>query len=284
MKVVLFCGGQGTRLREYSEAIPKPMVEIGYRPIIWHLMRYYAHFGHKEFILCLGHKGDYIKNYFLSYNECLSNDFTLSKGGKHVRLHTSDIEDWEITFVDTGLNSNLAERLVAVKPFLAAEEAFLVNYADGLTDLNLNLYLENFHKQDKVASFLAVQPSQSFHIVSWNNDALVESIHPVSDSGMWINGGFFAFKQAIFDYIQEKEELVVEPFQRLIQAQELIAYKNQGFWACMDTFKEKTMFDEMYSKGNTPWTIWDTSPQQLIHHRQLKTQISDSHLVHAAMK
>jgi glucose-1-phosphate cytidylyltransferase len=284
MKVVLFCGGQGTRLREYSEAIPKPMVEIGYRPIIWHLMRYYAHFGHNEFILCLGHKGDYIKSYFLNYNECLSNNFTLSNGCKNVRLHTSDIKDWEITFVDTGLNSNLAERLVAVKPLLEGEEAFLVNYADGLTDLNLDLYLENFYKKDKIASFLAVEPSQSFHIVSWNNDNLVESINPVSDSGMWINGGFFAFKQAIFDYIQDKEELVVEPFQRLIQAQELIAYKNQGFWACMDTFKEKTMFDEMYAIGNTPWTIWDTSPKQLIHRSQLKTQVSDSNLVQIALK
>lgn len=260
MKVILFCGGYGTRLREYSEAIPKPMVEIGYRPIIWHLMRYYAHFGHKKFILCLGYKGDYIKSYFLNYNECLSNNFTLSGGGKNIRLHTSDIEDWEITFVDTGLNSNLAERLVAVKPFLEEEESFLVNYADGLTDLNLDLYLENFYKQDKIASFLAVQPSQSFHIISWNTNELVESIHPVGASGMWINGGFFAFKKAVFDYIQDKEELVVEPFQRLIQKQELIAYKNQGFWACMDTFKEKTMFDEMYAIGNTPWIVWNDSP------------------------
>jgi glucose-1-phosphate cytidylyltransferase len=259
MKVVLFCGGYGTRLREYSEAIPKPMVEIGYRPIIWHLMRYYAHFGHKEFILCLGYMGDYVKKYFLNYNECLSNNFTLSKGGKNIDLHTSDIEDWKITFVDTGLNANLGQRLVAVKPFLQGEETFLVNYADGLTDLNLDLYLENFRKYDRIASFLAVQPSQSFHIISWNDHGLVESLQPVGNSGMWINGGFFAFKQAIFDYIQDKEELVVEPFQRLIQKQELIAYKNQSFWACMDTFKEKTMFDEMYAKGNTPWAVWKTT-------------------------
>ncbi|NJR64301.1 MAG: glucose-1-phosphate cytidylyltransferase [Leptolyngbyaceae cyanobacterium CRU_2_3] len=258
MKVVLFCGGLGTRLREHSETIPKPLVEIGYRPIIWHLMRYYAHFGHKEFILCLGYKADYIKNYFLNYNECLSNNFTLSHGGKHVHLHTNDIEDWEITFVDTGLNSNIGQRLMAVKPYLDQEEVFLANYADGLSDLNLDTYLNHFYTQDKVASFLAVQPSQTFHVVSWNEDTLVESIQPVGSSGLWINGGFFAFKQAIFDYIQDKEELVLEPFQRLIQKQELVAYKNAGFWACMDTFKEKTMFDEMYAKGNTPWTIWES--------------------------
>ncbi|QZZ22109.1 glucose-1-phosphate cytidylyltransferase [Leptothermofonsia sichuanensis E412] len=272
MKVVLFCGGYGTRLREYSEAIPKPMVEIGYRPILWHLMRYYAHFGHKDFILCLGYKGDYIKNYFLKYNECLSNNFTLSGGGKNIHLHTSDIEDWTITFVDTGLNSNLGERLVAVKPYLAGEESFLVNYADGLTDLDLNQYLDYFYKQDKVASFLAVQPSQSFHVISWNENELVESIQPVSASGMWINGGFFAFKQAIFDFIRDKEELVVEPFQRLIQKQELIAYKNQGFWACMDTFKEKMVFDEMYAKGNTPWAVWESSSKLSSNIGRLKTK------------
>lgn len=259
MKVVLFCGGLGTRLREHSETVPKPMVEIGYRPMIWHLMRYYAHFGHKEFILCLGYKGDYIKNYFLNYSECLSNNFTLSNGGKNVHLHTSDIEDWKITFVDTGLNSNIGQRLVAVKPYLEGEKVFMASYSDGLSDLDLNVYLDHFYQQDKTASFLAVQPSQSFHIVSLKNNALVESIQSVGCSDLWINGGFFVLKQEIFDYIQPGEELVLEPFQRLIEKQELVAYRNSGFWACMDTLKEKMMFDEMYAKGNTPWSVWETS-------------------------
>lgn len=267
MKVVLFCGGMGTRLREHSETIPKPMVEIGYRPIIWHLMRYYAHFGHKEFILCLGYKGDYIKNYFLNYNECLSNNFTLSNGGKTVHLHSSDIEDWTISFVDTGLNSNIGQRLVAVKSYLEGEDVFLANYADGLSDLDLNLYLDHFHTHNKTASFLAVQPSQSFHVVSLNEGSLVDNIQPVSYSNLWINGGFFAFKRQIFDFIQDGEELVLEPFQRLIQRQELIAYKNPGFWACMDTLKEKMSFDEMYAKGKTPWAVWDsTSRGGKTHH------------------
>ncbi len=268
MKVVLFCGGLGTRLREYSDTIPKPMVDIGYRPIIWHLMRYYAHFGHKDFILCLGYKGDHIKNYFLNYNECLSNNFTLSKGGKSIHLQTSDIEDWTITFVDTGLSSNIGQRLVAVKPYLEGEEAFLANYADGLSDLDLNVYLDHFYRQAKIASFLAVQPSQSFHVVSLNDDALVENIQPVGDSNLWINGGFFALKQEIFDYIHDGEELVLEPFQRLIQRKELIAYRNPGFWACMDTLKEKMMFDEMYAKGNTPWAVWETSQKSLIDYSE----------------
>ena len=258
MKVVLFCGGYGTRLREFSETIPKPMVEIGYRPIIWHLMRYYAHFGHKDFILCLGYKGDYIKNYFLNYNECLSNNFTLSKGGKSVVLHNSDIDDWTISFVDTGLNSNIGQRLVAVKPYLEGEAVFLANYADGLSNLDLDLYLEHFYRHNKVASFLAVQPSQSFHVVSLSPDATVENIQAASCSDLWINGGYFALKQEIFDYIQDGEEFVIEPFQRLIQKRELVAYRHPSFWACMDTLKEKMLFDEMYAKGDVPWAVWDS--------------------------
>lgn len=270
MKVVLFCGGFGTRLREHSETVPKPMVEIGYRPIIWHLMRYYAHFGHKDFILCLGYKGDYIKNYFLNYNECLSNNFTLSKGGKSITLHNSDIEDWTISFVDTGLNSNIGQRLVAVRPYLEGEEVFLANYADGLSDLNLDLYLDHFYRQDKVASFLAVHPSHSFHVVSLNGDGLVDTIQSASSSNLWINGGFFALKQTIFDYIQDGEELVFEPFQRLIQRNELIAYRHKSFWACMDTLKEKMLLDEMYAKGNTPWTLWESSAQSIGNIGKLK--------------
>ncbi|NCJ05409.1 glucose-1-phosphate cytidylyltransferase [Synechococcales cyanobacterium C] len=257
MKVVLFCGGLGTRLREYSETIPKPMVDIGYRPIIWHLMRYYAHFGHKDFILCLGYRGDVIKKYFLNYNECLSNNFVLSNGGRKIHLYSSDIEDWTITFVDTGLHANIGQRLLAVKPYLSGEKAFLANYADGLSDLNLDLYLKYFCDHDKIASFLAVQPSQSFHVASVKNNGKVESIQPVGHANLWINGGFFALKTEIFNYLKEGEELVVEPFQRLIDQEQLIAYKNPGFWACMDTLKEKKMFDDMYAQGKTPWAVWE---------------------------
>jgi glucose-1-phosphate cytidylyltransferase len=285
MKVVLFCGGMGTRLREYSETVPKPMVEIGYRPIIWHLMRYYAHFGHKDFILCLGYKGDYIKNYFLNYNECFSNDFTLSNGGKTINLHRSDIEDWTISFVDTGLTSNIGKRLMAVKPYLEGEEVFLANYADGLSDLDLDLYLNHFCTHGKIASFLAVQPSQSFHVVSFNEGALIDNIQPVGCSDLWINGGFFALKQAVFDYIQDGEELVIEPFQRLIQRKELIAYRNPGFWACMDTLKEKILFDEMYATGQTPWAVWNSiSNKANGHHLMSPKHEKDSIVAPAALK
>jgi glucose-1-phosphate cytidylyltransferase len=262
MKVVLFCGGLGTRLKEYSETIPKPMVEIGYRPIMWHLMRYYAHYGHKEFILCLGYRGDVIKNYFLNYNEALSNDFVLSKGGREIRLYNNDIEDWTISFVDTGLNSNIGQRLKAVQPYLEGEDVFMANYSDGLTDLCLPDYLDYFHQQNKVGCFLCVQPSQSFHIVEFGQEDQVSSIHSVERADLWINGGFFVFKKEIFDYIREGEELVQEPFHRLIAENQLVGYRHRGFWACMDTLKEKKMFDEMYARGNMPWAVWEQRQYQ----------------------
>jgi glucose-1-phosphate cytidylyltransferase len=257
MKVVLFCGGFGTRLKEYSETIPKPMVEIGYRPIMWHIMRYYAHFGHKDFILCLGYRGDMIKNYFINYNECLSNDFTMSQGGKEIHLYKSDIEDWNITFVDTGLNANIGQRLMQVRKHLEGEEMFLANYADGLADLNLDLYLDGFCRSGKTAGFLLVQPALSLHVVSLNDTGDVKGIAPISQSNLWINGGFFAFKNTIFDNINWGEELVHEPFNRLIENKDLFGYRHPGFWACMDTLKEKKLFDDMYTRGETPWTLWE---------------------------
>ncbi len=257
MKVVLFCGGMGTRLKEYSETIPKPMVEIGYRPILWHLMRYYAHFGHTEFVLCLGYRGDVIRNYFLNYNECLSNDFVMKDGGKTIELYNHDINNWSITFVDTGLNSNIGQRLMAVRRFLGNDEFFLANYSDGLTDLNLNGYLEHFQEKGKIASLLAVQPSQSFYVVSVGKNDDVERIEPALQADLWINGGFFAFRREIFDYMQDGEELVVEPFCRLIAEKQLITYRHQSFWACMDTFKEKKLFDDMYARGEMPWAVWE---------------------------
>ena len=256
MKVVLFCGGLGTRLRDYSEAIPKPLVPIGYRPIIWHLMKYYAHFGHRDFILCLGHGADAIKNYFLNYNEALSNDFVLSEGCKTVELFNSDLRDWRITFVDTGLHSNIGQRLKAVEKHLAGEEMFFANYSDGLTDVHLPDFIEHFRQNDKIGSFLSVLPTYSFHLVNLGSDQTVERIYSIRDSGFMMNGGFFIFKQDIFRYLHDGEELVLEPFERLIQEKQLISYVHRGFWACMDTFKEKQNLDEIYARGEAPWQVW----------------------------
>jgi len=259
MKVVLFCGGLGMRIREHSDTIPKPMVPIGYRPILWHLMKYYAHYGHKEFILCLGYKADAIKDYFLNYNECLSNDFVLSDGCKKVQLINMDLQDWKISFVDTGLHSNIGQRLKAVEKHLEGEEVFLANYADGLTDLPLPELIDEFNSKSKIACFLCVKPSQNFHIVKTDEDNIVREIGQISKAGININGGFFVFRKDIFNYIRENEELVEEPFGRLILEEQLIAYKYDGFWACMDTFKEKQYLEDLYSRGDAPWQVWNHS-------------------------
>jgi len=256
MKVVLFCGGLGTRLKDGSGEIPKPMVKIGYRPILWHVMKYYAHYGHKDFILCLGYKADAIKEYFLNYNEYLSNDFTLSNGGKELLLKHSDIADWNITFVDTGLRSNIGQRLKAVERYLKEEEVFLANYADGLTNLHLPDMIEYFKKSRKTGCFICVKPSQSFHVVSLRDGNLVEKIQFVRETDITINGGFYIFKNEVFRYINDGEELVIEPFQRLIKENQLIGYKYDKFWYCMDTFKEQQELNDMFERGDAPWEVW----------------------------
>jgi glucose-1-phosphate cytidylyltransferase len=261
MKVVLFCGGQGLRMREFSETIPKPMVNIGSRPVLWHVMKYYAHYGHKDFILCLGHGADVIKNYFLNYNECISNDFVLSRGGKELQLFNSDIDDWNITFADSGVTSNLGERLKAVEKYLDGEDVFLANYSDGLTDLSLNDQIAHFKRERKVASFLCVKPNLSFHFITLNPDGGVEAIKDVHRSNIWINGGYFVFRKEVFEYMKDGEELLYEPFQRLLAQQQLLAYKYDGFWAPMDTFKDKQTLDDIYARGHAPWQVWTHSSQ-----------------------
>ncbi len=256
MKVVLFCGGLGTRLRDLSGEIPKPMVKIGYRPILWHVMKYYAHYGHKDFILCLGYKGDVIKNYFLNYNEFISNDFTMAKGGEELNLQKSDIYDWNITFVDTGLKSNIGQRLKAVQKYLKDDEIFLANYADGLTDLPLPDMIEFFKESGKIGGFLCVKPSQSFHVVTLGDENHVEKIQYVRDTNFTINGGFFVFRKDLFNHMKDGEELVVEPFQRMIQEKQLIGYIYDNFWYCMDTFKEQQELNDMFEQGTAPWEVW----------------------------
>ncbi len=259
MKVVLFCGGLGTRLREFTGEIPKPMVKIGYRPILWHLMKYYAHFGHKEFVLCLGYRADVIKQFFLDYEEWISNDFTMSGGGKDLKIEQNDIQDWKITFVDTGLHANIGQRLVAVRKYLEGEEVFLANYADGLTDMDLNKMISTVRASDHIASFVAVPPSQSFHLVRMEPSGHVTDIRSVKDSDVLINGGFFVLRRQIFDYIRQGEELVLAPFSRLISERRLLAYRYDRFW-CMDTFKEQQELTDLYNSGRAPWEVWKADP------------------------
>jgi glucose-1-phosphate cytidylyltransferase len=257
MKVVLFCGGMGMRMREYSEAIPKPMVPIGYRPILWHVMKYYAHYGHKDFILCLGYKADVIKRYFLDYNECLSNDFMLTQGGKNLELFSSDIHDWNITFVDTGLMSNIGQRLKAVQKHLQGEEMFLANYSDCLSDVPLPEIIDAFRRTTNIACFVSVKPRASFHLIKMTPDGVVTNIEHVAKSGARMNGGFMILRKEIFNYMHDGEELVEEPFRRLIGASQLMAYQYDGYWACMDTYKEKQDLDDVFGRGNAPWVVWN---------------------------
>ena len=243
------------RLRGYADDIPKPMVKIGSRPILWHLMKYYAHFGHKDFILCLGHMGNSIKDYFLHYDESVSNDFVWSQGGKKIHFLNRDIDEWTITFVETGANTNIGGRLKAVESHLEGEDIFLANYGDGLSDLPLPAMLDTFKTSNALASLLLVQPTSSFDLVS-TSEGLVTSITEVTRSDIWINGGFFALRNEIFQYIQPGDELVRQPFQRLIDRRVLLAYKYTGFWKCMDTFKDKQELEEL-NQGSAPWRVWN---------------------------
>jgi glucose-1-phosphate cytidylyltransferase len=256
MKVVLFCGGQGLRLRDHSEVLPKPMVTVGYRPILWHVMRYYAHFGHTEFILCLGYKADAIKSYFLQYEEALSNDFVMSGDSGSVELLQRDITDWKITFVETGLKANVGQRLRAVRKYVG-DEPFLANYGDVLTDAPLDRRIERFLTSDATASFMCVRPtSYSFHLVSLNGEDLVTRIDDVGKSALWINGGYFIFRPEIFDAIGPTDELVEEPFGRLIAAGKLQGDPYEGYWAPMDTLKDVQALQAAFDAGRPPWAVW----------------------------
>ncbi len=263
MKVVLFCGGMGMRLRDFSDQIPKPLVPIGPRPIVWHLMSYYARFGHKDFILCLGYRGTSIKDYFLRYDETVSNDFVMTgskDGGKNIELLARDIADWKITFVDTGLKSSIGERLRQVRPFLEGEDMVLANYSDGLSDLDLDAFLEYVRRRDKIATFMSVAAPHTFHIVKSDPDHHVEALEAVGRSVVRINGGFFALKTKIFDYMKPGEDLVIEPFDRLIADRQLLAYPFDGFWRNMDTFKDRQDLEDLWDQGHPPWKVWDQRP------------------------
>jgi glucose-1-phosphate cytidylyltransferase len=262
MKVVLFCGGQGLRMRGTGASplpvndMPKPMVSLGTRPILWHLMKYYAHFGHTDFILCLGHRGATIKEFFAGYQEWISNDFVLSGGGARLELLKRDMDDWRVTLVDTGQDSNIAERLVLVRNFLRGEDTFLCNYSDGLTDCPVDSITSLLDRTDAVAACMIARPNASFHFVRRGESGLVESVVDAAQADLWINAGFFAFRQEIFDYIKAGEELVNEPFSRLIAAGKLAAHPYHGFWRCCDTFKDLQTLESLLAKGPAPWEVW----------------------------
>ncbi len=254
MKVVLFCGGMGTRISDYSENIPKPMVPVGHHPIIWHVMQYYSGYGHQDFILTLGHKANVIKDFFLSHKPETFADCVISGFGSDVELLNEPQKDWRVTLIDTGIWRNVSQRLLAVRDHVINEEMFLVNYSDGLTDIDLNVMIERFKQSGKVACFLATRPPITFHLADIDQDGEVKAIRVSDKSDMWINGGYFIMRPEIFDYMDESDqELVIEPFTRLIAEDKLMAYKHEGFWRCMDTLKDRQVLQEMIERGDMPW-------------------------------
>ena len=256
MKVVLFCGGYGMRMRNaVGDDIPKPMQMVGPRPLLWHVMRYYAHFGHKDFILCLGYGASRIKDYFLEYRETESNDFVMRDG--EVRLLDNDISDWTITFVDTGLESPIGERLRRVRDHLDGDEYFLANYADVLTDARLDDIVDKFHASGAAVSMMLVPPQQSFHCVEVKDSGEVKDIVPVANFPIWINGGFFVLSQEVFDHLPPGSDLVADACEALAGQGRLFGYRHEGFWKPADTFKERAELDEGYRHGVRPWALWE---------------------------
>ncbi|KAA0919361.1 glucose-1-phosphate cytidylyltransferase [Dietzia sp. ANT_WB102] len=270
MKVVLFCGGYGMRMRnDMGEGLPKPMQLVGHRPLLWHVMRYYAHYGHTEFILCLGYGARYIKEFFLNYAETESNDFVLSGG--EVNMLSTDIGDWKITFVDTGLESPIGERLRRVRAHLGGDEHFLANYADVLTDAPLDDIIDKFHESRARASMMVVPPQSSFHCVQLGEGSYVTGIIPVGEFPIWENAGYFVLSQSIFDLLPPDGDLVADVCGSLAGTGALFAYQHLGFWKPADTFKERAELDEAYNKGTHPWMVWAADHEPSLKERQQGT-------------
>jgi glucose-1-phosphate cytidylyltransferase len=255
MKVVLFCGGLGTRIREYSESIPKPMIPVGQHPILWHVMQYYSQYGHRDFVLCLGYKANVIKEYFLNANQWTNSDCLISNFGKKVQLLGEQPPDWQVALIDTGIWRNIGQRLLAVRHLVKDEEMFLANYSDGLTDAPLPDMIDRFKRSNSVGCFIAVHPPFNFHLAEFDAQDGVRRFRSSQQSEIWINGGYFIFRREIFDYIKEGEELVLEPFNRLIESKLLQAYKYEGFWRAMDTLRDRQVLEEMIERGDMPWRL-----------------------------
>jgi glucose-1-phosphate cytidylyltransferase len=260
MKTVLFCGGLGTRIRDYSENIPKPMIPIGDKPILWHLMSYYSQYGHRDFVLCLGYKSNVIKEFFVNYRPHIYADCVVSGFGDNIETLGDPQQDWRITMIDTGVWRNIGERLLAVRAHVDGEEMFLANYSDGLADVDLPAMIDAFRHSGKVACFLAVRPSFSLHLVDMDAGGRVNAFCPTQDADLWINGGFFIFRSQVFDYVRDGEDLVEMPFRRLIDADQLLAFKHEGFWRPMDTLKDKEVLEDMVEQGSMPWRLTEALP------------------------
>lgn len=258
MKVVILCGGLGTRLREETEFIPKPMIEIGGKPMIWHIMKIYAYYGFREFILCLGYKGEMIKEYFLNY-EGMNNDFTIKLGKpSSVEFHSNHTEDgWRVTLADTGENTMTGSRIKKIERYIDGDE-FMATYGDGLANVDIGNLLELHRRQKKTATLTGVHPLSRFGEVVEDHGIVKEFIEKPQLSEGYINGGFFVFNRKVFDYLSDGDNCVLEkePMEKLTKQKELAVYPHDGFWQCMDTYRDYKFLQEMWQKGDVPWKVW----------------------------
>lgn len=259
MKVVILCGGMGTRISEETEHKPKPMVEIGGKPILWHIMKTYSFYGFNEFILCLGYKGEMIKEYFLNF-ELMNSDFTVCYGNseKNVQVHNSaGIEDWKVTLVDTGLHTLPGSRIKKIEPFIDSEN-FMLTYGDGVADIDI-ARLNEFHSaHEQVATVTGVKPLARFGVLRTDADKVIEfSEKPQTEEG-YINGGFFVLNRKVFDYIDSGENCYFErqSLVRLAQSGELMIYRHNGYWHCMDTVRDMKLLEEEWEKERPAWKVW----------------------------
>lgn len=258
MKVVIFAGGLGTRMMEETEARPKPMVEIGGKPIIWHIMKIYAAYGFNEFVVCLGYKGYMIKEYFMNYF-MHNSDVTIDLKNNRTEIHQSRGEDFKVTLVDTGLKTLTAGRLKRVKHHLG-NEAFMLTYGDGVANVNIKQLLDFHRQQGKTCTLTSIQPAGRFGSLDIQNDGKVSQfVEKPKGDGFWINGGFFVLEPNVFDFLPENaDEVMWEdiPLHTLAEKGEMAAYKHQGFWKCMDHLRDKVELEALWQKPNTPWKVW----------------------------
>jgi len=257
MKVVIFCGGLGTRLREETEFRPKPMVPVGERPILWHIMKVYAHYGHKEFILCLGYKGEVIKEYFRNYHWNTS-DMTLRLGAHpEIQYHNQhDEEEWLVTLVDTGLATQTGGRLKRVLPFIQ-DDTFLLTYGDGVINSDINASIAFHRQQGKIVTITAVQPAARFGDLDLAGNLVTEFKEKAERQTSFVNGGFFVMNRRIGEYLTD-DTCVLEqsPLMRLAAGRQIAAFRHSGFWQCMDTYREQQLLTNLWNSGKAPWKVW----------------------------
>lgn len=256
MKVVILAGGRGTRLSEETTVKPKPMVEIGNHPIVWHIMKGYAHFGFKDFVLALGYKGDIIKDYFVRY-QAANSDITVDLKAGRIAYEQESPVDWRVSLIDTGESTETGGRLHRLAPRLKQDGAFMLTYGDGVSDINLNSLLEFHRKHGRLATVTAVRPPARYGTMRFDGDQVVEFQEKPQTGEGWINGGFYVFEPGVLDYIPDDQTILERaPLERLAQDGQLMAYRHEGFWQCMDTVRDKVRLETLWEGGSPPWKSW----------------------------